>query len=145
MASRMPASGTVLETATNLVAAAGLAAGFRAVSMRASMSARFSAMVMTANLAIHQARLNQSLPLVLMTDERKADWAAAVRALPPASMVVVRARDRARRRTLAEELYGLARLLIANDPNLAEEVGAAGLHLPEARMREAGHWRVRHP
>ena len=30
-------------------------------------------------------------------------------------------------------------------PALAEDIGAAGLHLPEARMREAGHWRARHP
>jgi len=74
------------------------------------------------------------MPLVLMTDARKADWAAAARALQPGSMVVVRARDAARRRALAEELYGLA-----------EEIGAAGLHLPETRMREAGHWRARHP
>ena len=85
------------------------------------------------------------MPLVLMTDARKADWAAAARALQPGSMVVVRARDAARRRALAEELYGLARLLIADDPKLAEEIGAAGLHLPETRMREAGHWRARHP
>jgi thiamine-phosphate pyrophosphorylase len=102
-------------------------------------------MVMTSNLAIHQARLNQSLPLVLMTDDRKADWAAAAQALPPGSMVVVRAKDTVKRRALAEELYGLARLLIADDPGLAEELGAAGLHLPEARMREAGRWRARHP
>ncbi len=80
-----------------------------------------------------------------MTDDRKADWAAATRALPPGSVVVVRARDTAKRRALAQELDGLARLLIADDPALAEETGAAGLHLPQARMREAGHWRARHP
>jgi thiamine-phosphate pyrophosphorylase len=80
-----------------------------------------------------------------MTDERKADWLRAVQALPRGSVVVVRARDAARRRTLAEELYGSARLLIADDPALAEEIGAAGLHLPEERMRQAGHWRARHP
>ena len=80
-----------------------------------------------------------------MTDDRKADWAGAARALPRGSAVVVRARDAGRRRALAEELYGLARLLIAGDPDLAQEIGAAGLHLPEARMREAGHWRARHP
>jgi thiamine-phosphate pyrophosphorylase len=28
---------------------------------------------------------------------------------------------------------------------LAADAGAAGLHLPEARIREAGHWRARHP
>jgi thiamine-phosphate pyrophosphorylase len=102
-------------------------------------------MVMAAKLAIHQRRLNPDMPLVLMTDDRKADWAAAARALPRGSVVVVRAKDAAKRRALAEELHGLARLLIADDPKLAEDTGAAGLHLPEARMREAGHWRARHP
>lgn len=85
------------------------------------------------------------MPLVLMTDDRTADWLRAVQALPRSSIVVVRARDAARRRALAEDLYGSARLLIADDPGLAEEIGAAGLHLPEARMREAAHWRARHP
>jgi len=85
------------------------------------------------------------MPLVLMTDDCKADWARAARALPRGSVVVVRARDAKKRRALAEELYGLARLLIAGDAGLAEEIGAAGLHLPEVRMREAGHWRARRP
>jgi len=80
-----------------------------------------------------------------MTDDRKADWLRAARALPRGSVVVVRARDVARRRALAEELYGSARLLIADDPALAGEIGAVGLHLPEERMRQAGHWRARHP
>jgi thiamine-phosphate pyrophosphorylase len=39
----------------------------------------------------------------------------------------------------------LAPLLIADDPTLAETMGAAGLHLPEARMKQALHWRARHP
>jgi thiamine-phosphate pyrophosphorylase len=100
---------------------------------------------MASNLTKHQARLNADMPLVLMTDDRAADWAAAARRLPPGSVVVVRARDAKRRRALAEELCGLASLLIADDPGLAQAIGAAGLHLPEARMREAMHWRARHP
>jgi hypothetical protein len=32
-------------------------------------------MVMAANPARQQARLNPDLPLVMMTDDRKADWA----------------------------------------------------------------------
>jgi len=80
-----------------------------------------------------------------MTDDRAADWVAAARRLPRGSIVVVRAKDAKRRRALAEELGGLARLLIADDPALAQRVGAAGLHLPERRMREALHWRARHP
>jgi len=91
------------------------------------------------------SRLNPDMPLVLMTDDRAADWAGAAQRLPRGSVVVVRARDAKRRRALAEELYGLAILLIADDSALAQAVGAAGLHLPQTRMREAAHWRVRHP
>jgi len=85
------------------------------------------------------------MPLVMMTDDRKADWAAAARRLPPNSVVVVRSRDPARRLELAEQLDGLARLVIADDPDLAAHIGAAGLHLPQARMRETAHWRARFP
>jgi len=81
----------------------------------------------------------------MMTDDRAADWAGAAQALPLDSIVVVRARDASRRRHLAEELQDLAPLLIADDPDLAAGIGAAGLHLPERRMREAAHWRVRFP
>ena len=63
--------------------------------------------------------------------------------LPPGSLVVVRAREARRRAALAAQL-SFARLLIADDPALAAEVGV-GLHLPESRIREAPHWRVRHP
>jgi thiamine monophosphate synthase len=100
---------------------------------------------MAMNLAIQQARLNADMPLVLMTDDRKAGWAAAANRLPRGSVVVVRARDAKRRAALADELSGIATLLIADDPALAAELGTAGLHLPQARMREASHWRVRHP
>jgi thiamine-phosphate pyrophosphorylase len=98
---------------------------------------------MTANLVQHQRRLNRDMPLVLMTDDRDADWARAARRLPPGSLVVVRARDARRRASLADQL-SFARLLIADDHALAAKVGA-GLHLPERRMREAAHWRARHP
>lgn len=85
------------------------------------------------------------MPLVLMTDDRAADWAGAARRLPSGSVVVVRARDGVRRRALAGQLHGIATLLIADDPALAEQIGAAGLHLPQVRMKEALHWRTRHP
>jgi thiamine-phosphate pyrophosphorylase len=80
-----------------------------------------------------------------MTDDRKADWPQAVCALPPGSVVVIRARQAKQREALARQLSGLATLLIADDPGLAAQVGAAGLHLPQARMREAAHWRARFP
>jgi thiamine-phosphate pyrophosphorylase len=100
---------------------------------------------MAANLSTHQRRLNADMPLVMMTDDRKVDWAAAARRLPPGSVIIVRARDAAGRRALAEQLAGLVRLLIADDAALASDIGADGLHLPEARMHEAAHWRARFP
>lgn len=83
------------------------------------------------------------MPLVLFTDDRRVDWVAAARRLPRGSLVVVRARAANRREQLAEQL-SFARLLIADDPALAAEFGI-GLHLPERRMRETLHWRVRYP
>ncbi len=85
------------------------------------------------------------MPLVMMTDDRVADWVRAARRLPHGSIVVVRSRDAAKRRQLAAQLDGMARLVIADDPALAAETGAAGLHLPERRMRESLHWRARFP
>jgi thiamine-phosphate pyrophosphorylase len=102
-------------------------------------------MLMAANLSNHQRRLNPDMPLVLMTDDRKADWAAAAARLPRGSIVVVRARDAKKRAALAEALHRFAPLLIADDPALALQIGAAGLHLPEARMKQAHHWRLRRP
>src|SRR5690606_2973195 len=90
-------------------------------------------------------RLNPDMPLVLMTDDRNADWQAAARRLPRGGLVVVRARSEGARLALAQRLGGIAPLLIADDPELAARIGAAGLHLPEARMREAPHWRAAHP
>lgn len=83
------------------------------------------------------------MPLVLMTDDRNVNWAAAASRLPRGSVVVVRSRDAKRRAALAASLAGFP-LLIADDPILAAEAGI-GLHLPEARMREAAHWRARFP
>ncbi len=60
-------------------------------------------------------------------------------------LVVVRARDAKARLALAQRLGGVAPLLIADDPELAARIGAAGIHLPQARMREAAHWRAAHP
>lgn len=85
------------------------------------------------------------MPLVFMTDDRKADWAFAAARLPRGALVVVRSRDAKKRAALAQSLQGIAPLLIADDAELAADIGAAGLHLPEARIREAMHWRVRHP
>jgi thiamine-phosphate pyrophosphorylase len=100
---------------------------------------------MSPSLARCRQRLNAAFPLVLFTDDRKTDWARAARRLPPGSLVVVRARTAKARATLAEMLDGIAPLLIAGDADLAARIGAAGLHLPEARIGEAVHWRARRP
>ena len=91
-----------------------------------------------------QAR--HALPaLVLFTDdERLADPLAAARALPRGSMVVVRSRVAVRRMTLARAMIDLARsrsliVLVAGE----FVPGADGVHLPEARLGEAAHWRAR--
>jgi thiamine-phosphate pyrophosphorylase len=98
------------------------------------------------------ARSGSALPaLVLMTDdERLADPLAAARALPPGSMVVLRAREDSRRAKLAAELRQITHatgntLLIANDGDLAKRTEADGIHLSEARAHEASHWRALHP
>jgi hypothetical protein len=80
-------------------------------------------MLMAANLFNHQARLNADMPLVLITDDRDADWAAAARRLPHGSLVVVRGRDRNARTAMAGTLVGIAPLLIADDPALAANAG----------------------
>jgi thiamine-phosphate pyrophosphorylase len=113
------------------------------------MSARFSETIMATNLANRRFHLNArthlGAPLVLMTDDRRADWAKAARGLPKGSLVVVRARDDKHREALARQLKAIAPILIADDPKLAMRVRAVGLHLPQARMTEALHWRSCRP
>lgn len=85
------------------------------------------------------------MPLVLFTDDSGRDWLAAARRLPRGSAVVIRGRDRRARAALLAQLTPLSglSLLVADDPVLAE--AADGLHLPEARARDAAHWRARRP
>lgn len=86
-----------------------------------------------------------------MTDDaRLPDPLAAARLLPKGSVVILRARAPKRRAALARSLSPLAKargliFLVADDPGLAAKIGAHGLHLPQKRAREAGHWRVRFP
>ncbi len=81
------------------------------------------------------------MPLVLFTDDSGRDWLAAAQRLPRGSIVILRGAQRA---ALLEALRPLPlRLLVADDPVLA--VQADGLHLPQARAREAAHWRSRFP
>jgi len=90
-------------------------------------------------------------PLILMTDElRMPDPVKAAYALPAGSAIILRHRNATKRTTLAHALAAIARqrgliLLISGDASLAGRVRANGLHLPEARAREAAHWRALHP
>jgi thiamine-phosphate pyrophosphorylase len=90
-------------------------------------------------------------PLILMTDAvRLPDCIAAARALPKGAAIVLRHTDTGARAKLAQTLHAIARergllLLIAADAALAQKIGCAGLHLPEARAHEAAHWKALHP
>jgi thiamine-phosphate pyrophosphorylase len=104
-------------------------------------------MLMTgAKLARDLGRLKSGLLVLMTDDERLADPVAAARRLPKGSIVIVRARDAARRHALADSLstetHGLI-LLASDDPVLADCLH--GLHLPEKRAREAAHWRALRP
>ena len=88
-------------------------------------------------------------PLLLITDaQRLPDPAGAAEQLPSGSAVLLRDYDMVARDSLAYRLAEVARrcslkLLIAGDAALAIRVGAAGIHLPEARAGEARRWRHR--
>ena len=88
-------------------------------------------------------------PLLLITDaQRLPDPAGAAELLPRGSAVLLRDYDMVARDELAYRLAEVARrrglkLLIAGDAALAIRVGAAGIHLPEARAGEARRWRHR--
>jgi thiamine-phosphate pyrophosphorylase len=94
-------------------------------------------------------RRDTALPaLVFLTDDdRTLDPLKSVRALPPGSLVVLRARQYARRLELAKAIAPVAKerrlvWLVADDPELASRVEADGAHFPESRMAEAHHWRA---
>ncbi len=96
------------------------------------------------------ARARAFLPaLILMTDsERLPDPRAAVEALPKGSAIILRHRDAGSRAGLAERLMPIARrrdliVLVADDPILAANIAADGLHCSEKQIAEVSHWRAR--
>lgn len=101
------------------------------------------------NAQSHPAR--RLPPLVLLSDDlRLPAPAEAIKALPPGSLVILRAQDPQRRAQLAETCAPICRLrkhklLIADDAALATRCGAAGLHLPQARHDALSYWRTRRP
>ena len=97
------------------------------------------------------ARFPRLPPLILMTDARRlSDPLEAARGLPKGAAIILRHSDALARVKLAKSLNRIAGergllLLIAADAVLAARIGCAGLHLPEARAREAAHWKALHP
>jgi thiamine-phosphate pyrophosphorylase len=87
--------------------------------------------------------------LLFLTDpERTPDPVSIAARLPAGSGIVYRHFGADDRFEVAPKLAALARrralkLLIAADPTLALEVGAHGVHWPEARLGEARKWRGR--
>ncbi len=101
---------------------------------------------LVANLE-HRAGKGNRPRLALMTDEnRLPDPTAAIRALPPGSLVILRHYDAPGRAALARRLAMLCksrrlRFLVAGDWRLAARVGADGLHLPENMAKKGpGPW-----
>ncbi|HLY05448.1 MAG TPA: thiamine phosphate synthase [Rhizomicrobium sp.] len=98
----------------------------------------------------HAEQTRSRLPaLVLFTDDaRLPDPLPSIRALPRGSMVVLRERNSAKRRALASAIARIARKrrlvwIIADDPHLATELHAHGVHFPEAKLPLATHWRTK--
>lgn len=90
-------------------------------------------------------------PLILLTDDqRSADYAEAMQALPPGSAIIIRHRNERVRRALAQSLRDLAdrcgvRFLIAGDAALAHDCDADGMHAGEANLDQMAAWRGRYP
>lgn len=87
--------------------------------------------------------------LFAFTDpDRTPDLRTLARALPPGSGLVLRTFGRADLQAAAFPLSKIAQtralvLLVAAEPELALQCGAAGVHWPEARIHEAARWRTR--
>src|SRR5262245_11201519 len=129
-----------------LVSAAGRIAAFLAAAIRAKMLRRFSAMsgdVMASALTRRtlarvalalNARSGALLPaLILMTDTKRLnDPLKAAEALPKGSAIILRHTEKKARARMAFSLRPIARrrdliLIVADDPELAEAIGADGL------------------
>jgi thiamine-phosphate pyrophosphorylase len=109
-----------------------------------------------ATLAREALRLNRRRgsalpPLVFLTDDaRTPEPMETLRSLPRGSLVIVRAKSRARRMALAEAIVATAkarelRWLVAQDAELAMLAGADGVHFPEAHLNQVFHWRAVRP
>jgi len=89
--------------------------------------------------------------LYFLTDRsRVSNPLAVISRMPPNCGVVLRDYDAPDRQVIAHAIAAIARqrslrLLVGADGDLARAVGAAGIHLPEARISETARWRYRFP
>lgn len=100
---------------------------------------------MTANLtdlARALQGLGRSSPMmaVMSDDERLPSLDPVAAILPPCSLLIARSRSTERLAAMVESALPICRrrlltLLIANEVNLAIQLGADGVHLSEARLR----------
>ena len=95
---------------------------------------------------------NSAIPsLLFVTDEtRIPDALRVISQLPRGTGIILRDDGVQRREDFAASIAVIARrrqlrLLIGSDGDLARQVGAAGLHLPENQSRDAHRWRMRYP
>lgn len=88
--------------------------------------------------------------LIMITDRhRQADPATVLSSLPAGAAVILRDYDAGNRAALARQLRDITRrrnihLLIAGDAQLADQVNADGLHLPEHLLTDAAAIRRHH-
>lgn len=113
---------------------------------------RYDAAAALARCAASLGGPETSAPrLFAFTDpERTPDLICLAETLPHGSGLVLRPFGRADLKAAAFELADIARLrgltlLIAGEPELAVQCGAAGVHWPEAQLRRAAQWRRRFP
>lgn len=106
---------------------------------------------LAGQLNARNARGRSLPPIILMTDDTRAvDWLGAVRALPSGSAIVVRHRDARLREVLARQLRPVCaarriKLLIADDPALAQRERADGVHVPQRRIAILAAQKALHP
>lgn len=90
--------------------------------------------------------------IIYITDSKDHDPLKAAKKLKPGSIVILRDYELSdtKRFSLGKELQGICRkrrllLLVAKTPELAEELGADGIHLPEFMVGKAARIRKKHP
>lgn len=101
------------------------------------------------NIKFNRAR---SLPeVILIADEaNRKQVLSRIKKLPATSAVIVRDYGHPKRREWAKTLVGVCKkqkipVLIANDPQMAMDLGADGCHFPQYRLSQVWQWRYKNP